>query len=149
MFFQIDLRRLIVMTLEVDIGIVVVALHESEVDDQLVKAQAADAAAGLAAVLGAAQHGQNPCLALLGAHPEHRVAGRGGEQAEEDEAREGDEVCGVEPAAAEVVDIDVLGAVGGGVDLEQAGLTEKILASYARMNEGPGAVRAEIRRNLA
>ena len=36
-----------------------------------------------------------------------------------------------------------------GVDLEKAGLAEKILASYARMNEGPGAVRAEIRRNLA
>ena len=56
---------------------------------------------------------------------------RGGEQAEEDEAREGDEVCGVEPAAAEVVDIDVLGAVGGGVDLEQAvcrgtGLEEQV-----------------------
>ena len=36
-----------------------------------------------------------------------------------------------------------------GLDLEAAGLKEKILASYARMNEGPGAVRAEIRRNLA
>ena len=36
-----------------------------------------------------------------------------------------------------------------GVDLAAAGLTDKILASYQRMCEGPGAVRAELRRTLA